>query len=97
MSASRPKINRNAATVSENTLAGHVRDASGISRSTDKVGNKTVKPETKYSYLLSEAVGITGLKISPRYNYIEKREAQAIKQNKWRFEGIKPYAQASAK
>jgi hypothetical protein len=50
MSASRPKIKRNEATVNENALAGHVDDAAGMLRSLAKVGKITVNPETKYSY-----------------------------------------------
>jgi hypothetical protein len=50
MSASRPKIKRNDATLKENALAGQVVDAAGMYSSVVKVGRMTVKPETKYSY-----------------------------------------------
>jgi hypothetical protein len=43
-------MSRNDARVNEETLAGQVRDSSGISRSVDMMGKMTVKPETKYSY-----------------------------------------------
>lgn len=49
MSAIRPKISRNEATVKEKALAGHVDDAAGMSRSLAKMGMMTVNPETKYS------------------------------------------------
>jgi hypothetical protein len=51
MSASRPKIKRNDATVKEKALAGHVDEAAGMCKSLARVGRMTVNPETKYSYL----------------------------------------------
>jgi hypothetical protein len=49
MSANLPKIRRKEATVKEKALAGHVDDAAGMCKSSDKVGRMTVNPETKYS------------------------------------------------
>ena len=43
-------MKRKAASVSEKALAGHVCDASSMSRSAEMAGRTTVKPETKYSY-----------------------------------------------
>jgi len=55
-------MRRNAETTREKALAGQVLDAGGMSRSLIIVGNMTVKPETKYSYIIVSAS--KGMKLS---------------------------------